>query len=144
MSPTRCYSRFRCDYDALGRLTNRTDNVGSTLYSLDANGNVTNVVENNQTNTWTYDAYNRVSAYTGVSGNLIQYHFDASGNLTNLIYPGNRMVTYAFDSQNHLTNVTDWSGDVKPASAITSPVTSQASCARTEVCGPWGTIPPGK
>ncbi|MDR3562927.1 MAG: RHS repeat-associated core domain-containing protein [Negativicutes bacterium] len=97
-------------YDALGRLTNRTDNVGTALYSLDANGNLTTVIENNQTNSWTYDAYNRVSSYADVYGNLIQYRFDPNGNLTNLIYPGNRTVTYAFDSQNHLTNVTDWSG----------------------------------
>ena len=30
--------------------------------------------------------------------------------MTNLIYPGNRTVTYAYDSLNHLTNVTDWAG----------------------------------
>ena len=28
--------------------------------------------------------------------------------MTNLIYPGNRTVTYAYDSLNRLTNVTDW------------------------------------
>ena len=60
------------------------------------------------TNTWTYDAYNRVSSYKDVYGDLIQYRYDANGNLTNLIYPGGRNVYYAFDSLNHLTNVTDW------------------------------------
>ncbi len=30
-------------YDAKGRLTNRTDNVGTTLYGYDANDNLTNV-----------------------------------------------------------------------------------------------------
>ena len=34
--------------------------------------------------------------------------YDANGNVTNLIYPGNRTVSYSFDSLNRLTNVTDW------------------------------------
>jgi len=95
-------------YDPKGRLTNRTDNVGTTLFQYDANNNPTSIVENGRTNTWTMDAYNRVSSYKDADGNLIQYRFDANGNVTNLIYPGNRTVTYFYDSNNHLTNVTDW------------------------------------
>lgn len=96
-------------YDAKGRLTNRTDNVGTTLYGLDANGNQTSATEGGNTNVWTFDAYNRISSYRDVYGNLIQYRYDANGNLTNLIYPGNRNVYYAYDNLNRLTNVTDWS-----------------------------------
>jgi RHS repeat-associated protein len=99
-------------YDGKDRLTNRTDSVGTTLYSYDANDNRTNVVENGLTNTWTYDAYNRVSSYKDVYGNLIQYKYDASGNVTNLIYPGGKNVYYTFDSNNHLIQVKDWSGRV--------------------------------
>jgi RHS repeat-associated protein len=97
-------------YDAKGRLTNRTDNVATTLYGYDANDNQTSVTENGNTNTWTYDAYNRISSYRDINGNLIQYRYDPSGNLTNLVYPGGRSVYYAYDSNNHLTNVTDWAG----------------------------------
>src|SRR6266404_439032 len=97
-------------YDAKGRLTNRTDNVGSRTYGYDANNNRTSVTQNGSTNAWTMDAYNRVSSYKDIYGNLIQYRCDANGNLTNLIYPGNRTVTYAYDSLNRLTNVMDWSG----------------------------------
>jgi RHS repeat-associated protein len=96
-------------YDAKGRLTNRTDNVGTTFYSFDANGNRTSLSENGLTNTWTYDAYNRVSTYKDVYGNLIQYRYDANGNLTNLIYPGGKNVFYSYDALNRMTNVTDWS-----------------------------------
>ncbi len=99
-------------YDAKKRLTNRTDNVGTTLYGLDADDNLTNVVENGLTNSWTYNAYNQVASYQDVYGNLIQFKHDANGNVTNLIYPGGRNVYYAFDSLNHLTNVTDWAGRV--------------------------------
>jgi RHS repeat-associated protein len=97
-------------YDAKKRLTNRTDNVAATYYSYDANDNGVNVSENCKTNTWTYDAYNRVQSYQDVNGFLLQYRYDANGNLTNLVYPGGRNVFYSYDSFNHLTNVMDWSG----------------------------------
>lgn len=63
-------------YDGMGRLTNRTDNVGTTLYNFDANGNRTSAAGNGLTNAWTYDAYNRVSTYKDAYGNLIQYKYD--------------------------------------------------------------------
>lgn len=97
-------------YDAKGRLTSRADSIGTTSYGYDANDNRTSVIENGNTNTWTYDAYNRVSTYKDVYGNLIQYRYDTSGNLTNLVYPGGRTVVYFYDSLNRLTNVTDWEG----------------------------------
>jgi YD repeat-containing protein len=100
-------------YDAKGRLTNRVDGVGSTVYRLDANNNVTNIVGvppsgGPSTNAWTFDAYDRVSTYKDADGNLIQYRYDANGNVTNLVYPGNKTVKYFYDSLNRLTNVTDW------------------------------------
>ncbi len=99
-------------YDAKGRLTNRTDNVGTTLYGYDANDNLTSVTNVGQASSLsqTFDAYNRMSSFKDVYGNLIQYRYDANGNVTDLIYPGNRTVTYFYDSLNRMTNVTDWSG----------------------------------
>lgn len=95
-------------YDAGKRLTNRTDGVGSTFYAYDGNNNRTSVTESGNTNTWTYDAHDRVSSYRDPDGNLIQYRYDLNGNLTNLVYPGSRNVYYSYDSLNRLTNVTDW------------------------------------
>ena len=95
-------------YDAKGRQTNRADHVGTTTYQHDLCNNLTNVFENGRTNSWTFDAYNRVSSYRDADGNLIQYRRDQNGNVTNLIYPGNRMVSYSYDSLNRITTVTDW------------------------------------
>lgn len=97
-------------YDAKARLTNRADSVGTTLFQYDANNNPTNVAESGKTNSWVLDAYDRVTSYRDADGNLIQYRYDSNGNVTNLIYPGNRTVTYFYDSLNRLTNVTDWAG----------------------------------
>ncbi len=99
-------------YDGKGRLTNRTDNAGTTLYTFDANDNRTSVAGNGLTNTWTYDAYNRVSTYKDAYGNLIQYKYDGNGNLTNVVYPGGRNVYYTLDAGNHITQVKDWSGRI--------------------------------
>lgn len=97
-------------HDAKGRLTNAVDGVASRVIRYDANNNVTNIVENGRTNTWTFDAYDRVQSYRDADGYLIQYRHDNNGNLTNLIYPGSRNVFYFYDSLNRLTNVTDWAG----------------------------------
>ena len=96
-------------YDTKNRLTNRYDFI-NTFYAYDGNNNRTSVVENGYTNSWSYDAYNRVSSYQDILGHLIQYRYDANGNVTNLIYPGNHTVTYFYDTLNRMTNVTDWSG----------------------------------
>lgn len=95
-------------YDPKGRLTNCVDGVASVVFRYDANNNVTNLVENGRTNTWTFDAYDCVQSYRDADGYVLGYRYDANGNLTNLIYPGNRVVSYAYDSLNRLTNVTDW------------------------------------
>ena len=98
------------DYDAKGRLISRYDLAGTIKYSYDLNDNLTGVTNAGQTNglVWTYDAYNRIGSYKDMDGNLIQYRYDAGGNLTNLVYPGNRTVRYFYDNLNRLTNVTDW------------------------------------
>jgi YD repeat-containing protein len=79
-----------------------------TTNLYDALGRVTNVVEGARSNSWAYDAYDRVVWYRDSDGNVIQYRHDANGNLTNLVYPGGRNVFYYYDSHNRLTNVTDW------------------------------------
>jgi RHS repeat-associated protein len=99
-------------YDARGRMTNKTDTVGANNYTYDGNNNLTlltNVGKGIKLS-WGFDAYNRATSFTNAAGYIIQYRYDANGNLTNLIYPGNRTVSYFFDSNNRLTNVTDWAG----------------------------------
>ncbi len=95
-------------YDALGRLTNRTDLVGTTTYRYDFNGNLTNVIEGARSNVNIFDAYDHLINYTDAATNVIKYSYDANGNLKTLTYPGNRTVTYTYDNLNRLTTVNDW------------------------------------
>ncbi len=97
-------------YDAKGRLLTTVDNMGFVRYTYDANDNITSISDGQTTNSWGYDAYNRVSNYTDALGHLIQYRYDGAGNLTNLIYPGGKNVFYTYDKNNHIMGVRDWGG----------------------------------
>ena len=84
--------------------------MAPSITSTDYNNNLT-ILTNLGTGvklSWVYDAYNRATSFTNAAGYIIQYRYDNNGNLTNLIYPGNRPVNYYYDSNNRLTNVTDW------------------------------------
>ncbi len=97
-------------FDARGRLVTRGDRVAITTNSYDANNNLLWVMENGQSNVWTYNANNRVATYQDVNGYLLKYGYDPNGNITSLTYGTNHTVTYAYDTLNRLTNVTDWAG----------------------------------
>lgn len=95
-------------YDARARMTSKADGTGTTTYQFDLDSNLTNITENGQSLQQSFDAYNRLIKCTDVNGYIMQYRRDANGNVTNLIYPGNRTINYYYDSNNRLTNVTDW------------------------------------
>ncbi len=97
-------------FDAKRRLTNITDQVGIRLLKWDANDNLTNIVEGANSNSWTWDAYDLMSSSKDPDGNLIQFRMDANGGVTNLIYPGNRVVTYKLNAFGLPTNIVDWLG----------------------------------
>ena len=59
-------------YDARGRLTSRSDSLGTLTYQLDPNGYCTNLFEGIRTNAWVFDAYERPASYRDPVGNLLQ------------------------------------------------------------------------
>ena len=95
-------------YDLNGRVTQASDPAGIITYTYDNNGNLLTLSDPAGTLTWTYDALNRPLSYTDGYGNLLQYGYDAVGNLTTLTYPDGRAVHYAYDQANRLIRATDW------------------------------------
>ena len=95
-------------YDAEGRLTQKTDGVGTTNYTYWPNGLPKDVTENGRTTTRTYDALNRLSQYQDGEGNTISYTYHPSGELATIVYPGNKTVTYGYDDFGRLHTVLDW------------------------------------
>jgi RHS repeat-associated protein len=141
-------------YNARG-LTNYTDQLGylttyvrdaahRVLYQTNANLEVQQFTYNpadelqtlvdgkNQTNTWAYDAYGRVTNKLDALGtNIFRYQYDANdrltnrwsvakgntiykydpiGNLTNVVYPTSSSIVLRYDPLNRLTNMVDGIG----------------------------------
>jgi len=72
-----------------GTIDQRVDQVGSTVFAYDANNNRTNVSRRGD-ECLTFDAYDRVSTYKDADGNLMQYRYDASGNMTTSFIPATK------------------------------------------------------
>ncbi|MFT8889680.1 MAG: glycoside hydrolase domain-containing protein [Ethanoligenens sp.] len=99
-------------YDDAGRIKSFTDPEGTTSYTYDANGNILTVTDAVGTITRQYDALNRVAKVTDTSGNVVQYTYDAVGNLASLIYPDGKTVSYTYDADNRMLTVTDWASRI--------------------------------
>ena len=121
-------------YDPAARKIAETNaNHEVILYTNNAAGDLLTLTDGkNQTTTWHYDAYGRVTnkldqigsviltyAYDGdnrltnrwsaAKGNTA-YAYDPVGNLTNVAYPTSGTVKFAYDVMNRLTNMVDGVG----------------------------------
>ncbi|WP_421072462.1 RHS repeat-associated core domain-containing protein [Pelotomaculum propionicicum] len=99
-------------YDDASLIKTSTDPTGTVAYNYDENGNVLTVTDSSGTITREFDSLNRVKKYTDARGNIIQYSYDAVGNLKTLTYPDGRQVAYEYSTENLLKKVTDWAGRV--------------------------------
>ena len=98
-------------YDGAGRVVYLQDEVDTTNYIYDKNGNLEKVIAAKAgTITRTFDALNRVKTYMDVNGNIIKYDYDAVGNLKQITYPGGQVLTYYYDHSGLLTDVIDFNG----------------------------------
>jgi RHS repeat-associated protein len=105
-------------YDTRLRLQTKTDPAGSVAYGYNSAGELLTVTENSVTITRTYDERGRLKTFTSADGDLLQYQYDASNNLTRLTYPpdaahpAGKQVNYTYNARNLLETVTDWSNRV--------------------------------
>ncbi len=110
-------------FDALNRATLRTysedaqttDDLTSTSFVYDANNNLLEVTETYavsgaQTETRTYDDFDRVQTVTDRYSKMLQYGYDPNGNRTQLIDPDSVVTLYAYDALNRLSSATTAAG----------------------------------
>jgi len=104
------------DYDLNGQMTH---GVGVD-YTYDPNGNVLTVTNGTGQTVREYDQLNRVTKYTDVNGNEIEYAYDADGRVTAITYAndntGNnataKTVSYGYNQSGQLVQVTDYNDRV--------------------------------
>lgn len=118
-------------YDNTGNLTSVTDSLGTLMsMSYDSNGNITSITnaEGQVTNfsydsegrlisrtityqgitltdTYTYDAANRVTGITYSNGNTVSYTYNQAGDITSSTDSQGRTVTYTYDLYGNLTRI---------------------------------------
>jgi RHS repeat-associated protein len=74
-----------------------TSAQGTTTYSYDAQGRLTQMVGPQGTLGWTYDAADRIVRRTTSEGST-DYEYDGDGRLTRLVAPDGKATTYAYDA----------------------------------------------
>ena len=75
-------------YDELGRRTSMTDSTGTTV--------------------WSYNTIGQVTQVTHPGPKVFAYVYDAVGNTTQIQYPDLKTVDYTYDVLNRLEGVQDW------------------------------------
>ena len=87
-------------------------------YDSKYHGLLTTVTEGSAVITREYDTRGHLKKFTNADGDVMEYEYDANGNLTRLTYPpdavhpAGKQVNYTWNTRNLLSTVTDWAGRV--------------------------------
>ncbi len=93
-------------YDVTGRLASIDyPHDADVSFTYNAAGERTSVLDGRGSSTTSYDARGRVLQSLDADGGLIEYQYDAAGNLLARISPSQSLV-YAYDARNRLDTVT--------------------------------------
>jgi len=96
-------------YDSKGRLTSNGYRNLTYYESGDFTDMLKTANNTNGTLNYFYDELKRIDYYTDYFGNTVGYKYDLVGNITKLIYPDNKTVTYTYNANNQLKTVkADW------------------------------------
>ena len=94
------------DYDALNRLTLETLNGGATIvYEYDvgsnAKGQLTKITDSSGTTTWSYNNFGEITQKVQTIGAVTlttSYGYDAQGRLTSVTLPSGKVITYGYNT----------------------------------------------
>lgn len=96
------------EYDGVGRLKKITDADGKVFsQTLDANGNVLNLVNTAGTTTNIFDKENRLTKITLPNNAITQYFYNSSSSMTSVTDALGNATSYAYDIYQNLLNQID-------------------------------------
>ena len=90
-------------FDAMGRLTQVTDNSGTTTYSLHANGSPLSINVLGNDVTFTYDSYGRRTSMSDPSHGTTSYAYDADGNSSEITDANGNTTQMTYDQYGRMT-----------------------------------------
>ncbi len=101
-------------YDNDGRMLTRVYPGGATdTFTYDENGNILTAANAVITYSYGYDAANRMTGATAITGGntrAITYAYDNAGNRTSMLTPDNVTTSYVYDDAGRLTSITNNTG----------------------------------
>ena len=112
------------DFDSLGNVTARTDELGhATSYTYDPNNNLASQSQQlgngtPVTTSYTYNSFGEPLTVTDPLGNVTTNGYDANGNLTSVTSPAPAagvaasVTSFAYDTKGELTQITDPLGHI--------------------------------
>ena len=98
-------------YDNANRLTSVRYSDGTTpnvTFEYDNAGLRNSMTDGSGTTRYTWDSLGRLTQDTDGASRTVRYGYDLASNLTSLTYPGSEVVTRSFDDAGRLERVTDW------------------------------------
>ncbi len=94
-------------YDRAGRITSYTSPTGgSTSYEYSASGQLLKVIEEDGTTEYSYDVNGNVSEIKDKKGNVESYQYDGMGNVVKKTDPLGNSYRYKYDDAGRLINTT--------------------------------------
>ena len=90
-------------YDTMGRLTQVTDNAGTTSYTLHANGSPLSINVQGKTVTFTYDTYGRRTSMSDPSHGTTSYVYDSDGNTSQVTDANSNTTQMTYDQYGRMT-----------------------------------------
>jgi RHS repeat-associated protein len=101
-------------YDPAGQLTATTYSRGSTPdvtgITYDPTGDRVAMTDGTGTSTWSYDAFGELTQSVNGAGAVVSYLYDKDGHNTGIVYPNGQTVTHGYNDAGQLTSVTDGNG----------------------------------
>jgi RHS repeat-associated protein len=102
-------------YDNANRLTSIAYSDGVTpnaTFGYDNANRRTSMRDGSGSSSYTWDSLGRLTQHTDGLGSTVRYAYDLAGNLTRLTYPGTESITRTYDNAGRLSTLTDWLGGV--------------------------------
>jgi RHS repeat-associated protein len=98
-------------YDAANRLQEASYSESAThnvKYEYNADGERTSMTDGTGTTAYSYDQLGRMTEIKDGHGDVTKYEYDLANEQTRITYPNGKAVTQAFDKVGRLEKVTDW------------------------------------